>query len=222
MAAPTLPEGTVEFWTFLFSRPSPPIPDNIVGGDINILGPITIEVRWLKKTIDRFSAPRPDGLRATELLQIPDERLQQAYTQVLEVGSFSGLWKAARMTLIPKNDNPQDLAEFRPIMMTSCLTRGLHKILAHRLAESVEVDNMQRGFKAEDGVAANLSLIKNMIQTAKTTSIPLYIEFVDFKKAFDSVHHGAILEAAGAAGLENNSILYLKSVYKNLRTEVLG
>ena len=68
-------------------------------------------------------------------------------------------------------------------MMTSCLTRGLHKILACRLAESVEVDNMQRGFKAEDGVAANLSFIKNMIQTAKTTSTPLYIGFIVFQES---------------------------------------
>ena len=67
-AATTLPKGTVEIWTSLFSRPSPPIPVNIVGGDTNILGPVTIEeVRWLKKTTDRFSAPGPDELRATEL-----------------------------------------------------------------------------------------------------------------------------------------------------------
>ena len=74
---------------------------------------------------------------------------------------------------------------------------------------------MQRGFKVGDEVAANFSFVKIMNQVAKTNNNPLYIAFTGFKMAFNSVYHGAILEAVEVAGLDNSSIKYLKSMYTN-------
>ena len=82
--------------------------------------------------------------------------------------------------------------------MTSILTRGLHKILVHRLAGAVQIDPVHRGFKPENGVAAN----EGPRLDSEGDQSPLYVAFIDFRKAFNSIYHGAILEAAGAAGLE--------------------
>ena len=81
---------------------------------------------------------------------------------------------------------------------------------------------MQRGFKDEDGVAASLIIIKQLINAAKTTNQPQYVAFIDFRNVFDSVFHRAILRSAGTAGLDRRSVKYLRAVYTVLSTEVLG
>ena len=90
------------------------------------------------------------------------------------------------------------------------------------MSRVVEIDDAQKGFKAEDGVAANLSIIKDLVRTAKAEKRPLYVAFVEFRKAFDSVFHRAILKSAGAAGLNEASVRYLQTVYSSLMTDVMG
>ena len=222
LASTTFPPGTAQYWVGLFSRESPPIP-NIEYGDVDLLEPVSPEeITWLKKTIDRSSAPGPDGLTSAQFLELLNDRLQTAYTLVLQSGESSEVWQFARTTLIPKTSNPENPADFQPITMMSVLTRGLHKILARRMFRRVSTDEWQRGFKAEDGVAANLCILKHITNNAKSEVKPLYVAFIDFKKAFDSVYQGAILKSAGAAGLDHATVQYLKSVYNNLSTAVMG
>ena len=76
LAVTTLPAGTRDFWLDLFGRPSLPIPKEITCSVMDIMGPVTLEeVEWLKKTLDRNSAPGPDGLNATDFISIPNERI---------------------------------------------------------------------------------------------------------------------------------------------------
>ena len=94
LAVTAPPEGTRDFWLNLFGCPSPPIPEEIPCGEINIMGPVTsAEVEWLKKTLDRNSAPGPDGLKATDFISIPNDRICQAYTELSELGVLSGDWQ---------------------------------------------------------------------------------------------------------------------------------
>ena len=81
---------------------------------------------------------------------------------------------------------------------------------------------MQRGFKNEDAVAANLLILQQLIKEVKTTPRPLYLDFIDFKKAFDSVSHGAITTAAQTVGLDKPSVDYLASVYGALTVNIMG
>ena len=223
LSATTFPDGTKEFWTELFSRPSPVVQQTYNYGDIDILYPITLqEVQWVKKTITLGSAPGPDGLTSADFKNMPDLQVQTAYCAKLQWGITTEMWQEARTALIPKSDNPRAPSEFRPITITSNLTRGLHKILAKRLGSLIELDVMQRGFRNEDGVAGNLVILKRLLRTARSTPSSLYIAFLDFKKAFDSVYHGAILESAARAGLNERSIKYLASIYNCLTTEVFG
>ena len=223
LSVPTIPPGTKDYWVDLFTRPSPPILEEFIYGRIDILNPITLEeIQWLKGTISVGSAPGPDGLSSLDLKRVPDEELLRVYNLKLQRACSTEYWQEARTTLIPKVDNPESPTEFRPITISSTLTRGLHKILAKRLAASTNIDAMQRGLKAEDGVAANLLIIKSLLKAAKKTPSTVYVAFIDFKKAFDSVFHGAILESVAQAGVNKRSADYLASVYKSLTTDVMG
>ena len=168
------------------------------------------------------SASGPDGLSTRDFKRIPDSDLQDLYNAKLAWGRSSLDWQEARTILLPKTDNPESPSEFWPITITSVLTRGLHKLLAKRLNAIAPIDQLQRGFKAEDSMAGNLLTLKNILKAAKTRPSSAYIAFIDFRKAFDSVFHGAVLESAAQAGLDEEPVRYLASVYSSLRTRVMG
>ena len=44
----------------------------------------------------------------------------------------------------------------------------------------------------------------------------LYVAFVDFKKAFDSVHHGKLLEPLQEEGIKGRCHYAMKAVYDSL------
>ena len=112
--------------------------NNLRCGNTDILYPITLaEVRWLKESISIGSAPGPDGLSSRDLKRIPDGDLLRTYNIKLERARSTKEWQEARTILIPKTDTPESPTEFRPITITSTLTRGLQKILAKRLSDSV-------------------------------------------------------------------------------------
>ena len=166
MAVP--PPGTCDYWTNLFGRPSPDFVFPTRFGQANILHPLSLEeVRWIKKSVTPGSASGPDGLSTRDFKRIPDSDLQELYDAKLAWGRSSIDWQEARTILLPKMDNPESPLEFRPITITSVLTRGLHKLLAKRLNAIAPNDQLQRGFKAEDGVAGNLLTLKNILKAAK-------------------------------------------------------
>lgn len=68
----------------------------------------------------------------------------------------------------------------------------IHKIRVKRLGTLAPLPAQQKGFKPEEGCAANLTLIRSMVNAAKSGPRSLYVGWVDFKKAFDSVGHPSL------------------------------
>ena len=61
--------------------------------------------------------------------------LKAYYNATLERATTHPEAVEGRTVLIPKSDSPAGPGDFRPITVTSVVTRGLHKILARRVAE---------------------------------------------------------------------------------------
>ena len=184
LSVATPPPGTREYWSNLFGRPSPDFRLPTHYGQASILEPLSLEeIRWLKKTVTPGSASGPDGLSSKDFKRISDADLQELYNLKRAWGQSTIDWQEARTILIPKTDNPEFPAEFRPITISSVLTRGLHKILAKRLTAIAPIDQLQRGFKAEDGVAGNLLTLKTILKAAKTRPSSAYIAFIGLQKS---------------------------------------
>lgn len=228
LARPTFPPGTVEFWGGLFSRSSPALNDENREGPshsgtlVTIMDPISTEdVKWCKAKTSLSTAPGPDGVTPKDFRAVPDEEVRDYYNLVL-MSSSTRNWARGRTTLLPKSDSPRTPGEYRPITVTSVVTRGLHKILAKRLADRMPTSARQKGFKAEEGVSANILILKNLLSQAKKEQKSLFLAYIDFKKAFDSIGHPQLLRILQSSGLDRDSCAYLSSFYDKISTEILG
>ena len=110
-------------------------------------------------------------------------------------------WLVSRTTMIPKNSRPKIL-EHRPIAVTVNSNKVICSILRQRIEEFLKVKgikyNNQFGF-TEGGRVEHcmfiLDYITNMSYEKRgKVNRPLYLAFIDFKKAYDSIDRRKLVE----------------------------
>lgn len=91
--------------------------------------------------------------------------------------------------MIPKVNDPIELADFRPISLIGCVYKALSKVLATRLASVIHkvVRHNQTTFISGRQILDGALLANEIISFAKQSDLNLLCLKVDFEKAFDSV-----------------------------------
>jgi hypothetical protein len=135
-------------------------------------------------------------------------------------------WRTSVMILLYKGGDKLDIANFRPITLISVMYKTYANILAKRLSQFVEKNDVlsiaQAGFRRQRGPAQKLLGIDAAIKTAKRTNGELHLLSLDIKKAFDSVEHWLIEETLGIHGLNlpNHFIKAIMDTLHNNRIKI--
>jgi len=213
----------IAFWKNIFERRnsiSPNFEDNLQESDVDILNPITPdEIRKVKMPLS--TSPGPDGISPKQLRGIPAEILSYIYNLVLYCGYWPRPLRISRTIFLAKKQGASSPGDFRPISIASIFVRHLHCILAKRLASQVNLDPRQRGFRASDGCAENITLLDLLIKHSHAKYSSCYMMILDVAKAFDSVSHNAIYETLRVAGISGSFIRYLTTFYQTSRTRLM-
>ena len=147
------------YWTNVFTQPArntkphcfrrPPIED--------VWQPITSEnIRAARPFL--AVSPDPDGLTARQLRAIPPGVLTRMCNLILWCGKLPEHLAVSRTIFIPKKRGVKLPGDFRPIFVSSVFTRLIHKVLAQRIDQLIQLDEQQRAFRSGiDGCRDNTS-----------------------------------------------------------------
>ncbi|XP_058760864.1 uncharacterized protein LOC131634228 [Vicia villosa] len=93
------------------------------------------------------------------------------------------------LALIPKNNNPQNLGEYRPICLVGSIYKIIAKILAARLKEviGILVSNNQTAFVPGRTMMDGVLLVNELLYWMRKKKRGCILLKVDFEKAYDSV-----------------------------------
>jgi len=166
------------------------------------------------------SAPGPDGLSAGELRDIPIDILVRVFNVFMICGKLPRHLLESRTILIPKKEDASNPDEFRPITISSNLTRTFHKVLANRLSRSVRLDCRQKAFRPIDGCSENVFLMDFALRYCRQSFKPLFMASLDVAKAFDSVTHNTIVDILRSAGVPTPMVDYIAWVYEKSVTRL--
>ena len=89
--------------------------------------------------------------------------------------------------------------------------------LCNWLEENDKIVEMQAGSALNNSATDQIfEFICNCSKVFNKTGQKLYVAFVDFKKAFDSVHNNKLLQAMQKEGIQGKCFASIKSMYDSL------
>lgn len=132
-------------------------------------------------------------------------------------------WRRGLIIKLAKKGNLTICGNWRGITLTSTTAKLMGKILIKRIC--LGVDNKlrveQAGFRAGRGTTEQIFLLRNILEQAIEWNSNLYLCFVDFEKAFDSVHRETLWKIMGSYGIPEKLIIMTKSMYEDSECAVV-
>ena len=164
-------------------------------------------------------APGPDHT-ANELFTLLDDESTQLlldfYNKIWEVEEIPDEWKEAIVVSIYKrNGVDTDPANYRAISLLNSIYKLFAAMLQARLSLSHEKNlrSTQYGFRPHRGTTQPLFVLRRSMEWSEMTSNPLHYLFLDWKQAFDSLDHNAMIIVLRRFGLSNKSLAVINSIY---------
>ena len=166
------------------------------------------------------TAPGPDGVKARALRQIPLVILHRIFNIMLYIGQLPEHLLESRSTMIPKKVVPESPGDFRPITVSSVITRTFHKILANRMLENIPLDVRQKAFREVDGCSEGIFVLDLILRQHRQEHRSAFLASLDMQKAFDSVTHEAICDTLKSYRMPLQLVEYIGRVYSRSWTRI--
>jgi hypothetical protein len=71
----------------------------------------------------------------------------------------------------------------------------------------------QAGFRPHEECGAHVAALYEIAQRRSAAGLPLYLAFIDFRKAFDSVPHDLLLQQLSALGISGRFLNFVQAMY---------
>ena len=158
------------------------------------------------------TATGPDKVAYPLLKHIPRsgmDFLLHIYNLSWSSHSFPSIWKTSSIIPIHKMGKPLDSpASFRPISLTSCVSKLFERIILSRFLFFLESNSIlsprQAGFRPGRSTLDQILYLSQSISDGFNKSRPgswTILSTIDFSKAFDSVWHPTLFHKLISAGL---------------------
>ena len=143
--------------------------------------------------------------------------LLKLYNACLDKSYFPRDWNIGLLTPIYKKGPKNDPGNFRGIAITSTLGKILTAILQSRLVSFLtdgnKLNENQSGFLPGHRTSDNIFILSQFMELNKKLKNPIFLAFIDFKKAFDTVWHGGLLLKLLNKGIGGKFYNLIKSIY---------
>jgi len=122
--------------------------------------------------------------------------IQELLQDIWEKEEIPTEWKTGHIVKLPKKGDLEDCHNWRGIQFLSRPSKVLTRILLARLKAAVNntLRDEQAGFRAGRSCNDQIATLSIILEQSLEWQSPVYINFIDFKKAFDMIdimrHYG--------------------------------
>ena len=186
------------------------------------------EVRSLLLDLDSCGGTDPMGMFPLFLKRTADvlaPRLSVVFRRLLRLGSFPTCWRQANVTPIPKGPPSSSVANYRPISITSVLSKVFERLVSVRLGRFMErsgvLPTTQFAYRRGLGTCDALLCVSHTLQNPLDSGQQARIMQIDFSAAFDRVNHRGILYKLCSVGIGGSVLSLLTQFLTNRSQHVL-
>lgn len=220
----------VQHFQEVLNLPEPEQPANITTTDdileININPPDSAEVKAAIQTLKSGKACGIDAIHAEMLkADIPTSTrvLTDLFQNIWNSDTIPEDWSKGLIVKIPKKGNTKNCDNWRGITLLSIPSKVFCKVLLNRMETAIDIRlrQEQAGFRKGRGCMDQIFALRNIIEQCLEWNTPLYINFVDFRKAFDSVHRNTLWKILHSYGIPPKIISIIKTFYEQFECSVI-
>ena len=132
-------------------------------------------------------------------------------------------WKTGMLVTIPKKGNLSECKNWRGIMLLSVPSKILCRIILDRIQETVDkkLRKEQAGFRKDKSCTDHIATLRIIVEQCIEWQSSLYINFVDFEKAFDSIDRTVLWKLLRHYGLPTKLVTLIKNMYEGFTGHVI-
>ena len=111
---------------------------------------------------------------------------------------------------------------YRGITLTSIAAKIYNSMLLNRIRPHIDpvLRKNQNGFRTNRSTTGQILTIRRIIEGVKNKNLPAVLVFIDFSKAFDSIHREKMKEILIAYGIPGETVNAIMMLYRNTRSMV--
>ena len=205
--------------------PDEEIPNIVDDLDIND-GPFTLdEFRKVKTSLRAGNAAGPDNI-PPEVLKFCDfdEICLEFCNKALLENDKPDLWSFLNIIPVPKSGDLSSTNNYRGISLTCIIAKVYNRLILNRIRSVIDTNLRinQNGFRPKRNTVAQILTLRRIIEGVKAYHLPAIITFIDFQKAFDSVHRGMMIRILRAYGVPPKLLSSIEKMYADTKAKVVS
>ena len=193
---------------------------------INCERPSKAEIEKAIHHMKRGKASGPDNIpaKATKAdIETSTEILHDLLGKIWEQEEIPTEWKEGYLVKLPKKGDMQDCNNYRGIMLLSVPGKVLNRVILDRLKTGVDAKlrDHQAGFRKDRSCIDQIATLRIIVEQSMEWDSSLYINFVDYEKAFDSLDRDTLWKLLQHYGIPNKLISLIRNSYEDMACRVI-
>ena len=212
-----------------FADDDQPSCDDIVNDNDNFsfrFVPLSVVERYIKE----INVCKSSGVKGISSLLIKDAfkvlsvELTHIINESLKTSVFPDAWAIGEITPIPKEGDPMDPGNWRPITIlplpSKLLEKAVHYQIISYLDNSDYLSAYQHGFRKGKSTSTAIMELTRILTENYNRGLHTSCVFVDYKKAFETLDHKILIRKLVNYKFGKSAINWLKSYLGNRRHTV--
>ena len=131
-------------------------------------------------------------------------------------------WRDGCLLPFPKKGDLGLPKNYRGITLTVIAAKIYNLMLLNRIRPEIDpiLRKNQNGFRSNRSISGQILTIRRILEGIKSKNLPATVLFIDFSKAFDSIHRGKMRDILSAYGTPKETVNAIMMLYHNTRSMV--
>ena len=203
-------------------RPDIPLPEMDQAPEvITSIEAADISIAEIKRAIHRLKNNKSPGIDAisAEMLKCSEndavKQLHSLFNSIWKDQCVPEDWKKSLIVQVPKKGDLTECDNYRGISLLSVPCKILCRLLIDRVKSGVDemIRQEQAGFRSGRGTSEQIFALRNILEQCQEWQAPVYINFVDFSKAFDCIIRERLWDIMRQYGIPDIFIRTFKALY---------
>lgn len=202
--------------------PTEPIAQRI----FNVSSPTSSEIKSAIKQLKNNKAPGADNIAAEMLkvdLEVITNLLHPIVSEVWETEIIPEEFTDALIIKLAKKGDLTFCSNWRGITLLNTINKIISIIIHDRISKVLEpmLRKQQAGFRPHRSCIDNINTLRIIMEQSVEFNTPLYLLFVDFKQAFDSLDRNVMWNILSSYGIPAKILNLIIGLYRSGKCRVV-